>query len=250
MKKIRSTAHPHHYSTASSWLDKWNSKELRYFLILTYLCTATVLTNSCYATNYPTHIQKLISSGYHPHQPSIKHLQEGDIIFQISLSAQSQAIQLATGSTYSHCGIIFKEGSTYYVLEAVQPVKRTPLTEWIKRGKDGHYVVKRLIDAKKILTENVIHQMKQVGRTWEGKDYDLAFEWTDEKMYCSELIWKIYKTTTDIKLSELEYLKDFDLSNTLVKKTLQERYGNDIPWDETVISPAALYNSNWLETVH
>jgi hypothetical protein len=54
-------------------------------------------------------------------------IQSGDIIFQTSLSEQSKAIQLATKSEYSHCGIIFKEGNDYYVFEAIQPVKRTPI---------------------------------------------------------------------------------------------------------------------------
>jgi uncharacterized protein YcfL len=46
-------------------------------------------------------------------------LKDGDIIFQTSQSAQSKAIQAATHSKYSHCGIIYKEGSNYFVFEAV-----------------------------------------------------------------------------------------------------------------------------------
>ncbi len=173
----------------------------------------------------------------------------GDLIFQTSLSQQSQAIQLATQSPYSHCGIVFEENDQLYVLEAVQPVKRTLLTEWIKRGKDEHYVLKRLKDAEKTLTDSVIHEMQTIGRAWEGKDYDLTFEWTDDKMYCSELIWKIYDRTTGIKIGQPEQLKDFDLNSEIVKNKLTERYGNDIPLDDTVISPAAIFNSKLLETV-
>src|SRR5688572_1747556 len=66
-------------------------------------------------------------------------LRDGDIIFQTSLSSQSKAIQLATHSEYSHCGIIYKKGNHFYVYEAIQPVKMTPLYKWIARGKDGHY---------------------------------------------------------------------------------------------------------------
>jgi hypothetical protein len=40
-------------------------------------------------------------------------------------------------------GIIYKQAGKYFVFEAIQPVKLTPLNDWIKRGKDGHYVVKR-----------------------------------------------------------------------------------------------------------
>jgi hypothetical protein len=38
---------------------------------------------------------------------------DGDIIFQISQTAQSQAIQLATNSKFSHCGIIQRKGNEY-----------------------------------------------------------------------------------------------------------------------------------------
>src|SRR5882757_7813435 len=63
-------------------------------------------------------------------------IREGDIIFQTSLSAQSKAIQLATHSQYSHCGIIHIKGNEHFVYEAVEPVKWTPLNKWISRGQD------------------------------------------------------------------------------------------------------------------
>ena len=58
-------------------------------------------------------------------------LKQGDIIFQTSLSSQSQAIQLATNSPYSHMGILFQESGKWFVFEAIQPVKMTPLDTWI-----------------------------------------------------------------------------------------------------------------------
>ncbi len=91
--------------------------------------------------------------------------------------------------------------------------------------------------------------MQKMAQAWEGKDYDMAFEWTDDKMYCSELIWKIYDRTTGIKIGELEQLKDFDLSSEIVKNKLAERYGDRIPLEDTFISPAAIYNSKLLEIV-
>ena len=56
-------------------------------------------------------------------------IKNGDLIFQTSLSSQSQAIQLATNSKYSHCGIVYIENGQFYVFEAIQPVKTTPLDE-------------------------------------------------------------------------------------------------------------------------
>lgn len=178
-----------------------------------------------------------------------ENLQEGDIIFQESQSAQSQAIQLATGSRYSHCGIIYKKGDNYLVYEAIQPVQTTPLDEWIARGKDEHYVVKPLKKADHVLTPQAIAKMKKVGSTMNGREYDLYFEWGDDRIYCSELVWKIYKEGAGIEVGALQQLKDFDLSSPAVQQKLKERYGSNIPEDEKVISPAAIFDSELLYKV-
>lgn len=180
---------------------------------------------------------------------SYEDIQEGDIIFQTSVSGLSSAIQLATRSKYSHCGIIFKDKGTLYVLEAVQPVLATPLDKWIARGEKGKFVVKRLSNAHKILNAATLDKMKQVGEKLKGKDYDLTFEWDDNRIYCSELVWKIYKRGAGIEVGKLEKLKDFDLTNPLVKAKLKEHYGNNIPLNETIISPVAILNSPLLITV-
>ena len=178
-----------------------------------------------------------------------EELQNGDIIFQTSTSAQSKAIQLATKSKYSHCGIIYQEGDDYFVFEAIQPVQSTTLKDWIKRGEGKHYVVKRLKNADKALTAQNLQKMKDAGKDMAGKNYDLYFEWSDDRMYCSELVWKVYKEGTGLSVGKVEELKDFDLSHPAVKQKLKERYGNNIPLNEKVISPAAIFDSEMLETI-
>lgn len=175
--------------------------------------------------------------------------QNGDIIFQTSKSRQSKAIQIATGSKYSHMGIIYKQGDDYFVYEAVQPVKLTPLNDWINKGENGHYVVKRIKNSENILTPEILAKMKQVGEKYSGKDYDLYFEWSDSRIYCSELVWKIYKEAVGLEIGKLEKLGDFNLTDKAVKQKLMERYGNNIPKDELVISPASMFNSEKLITI-
>ena len=126
------------------------------------------------------------------------NFQNGDIIFQTSTSDQSKAIQIATNSKYSHMGILYKNGSDFFVYEAIQPVKLTPLSDWIKRGKNGHYVVKRIKNSQKLLTPKVLKKMKLIGEKYAGKNYDLYFEWSDSRIYCSELVWKIYKEAVGV----------------------------------------------------
>ncbi|MDI3319376.1 YiiX family permuted papain-like enzyme [Pinibacter soli] len=176
-------------------------------------------------------------------------IQDGDLIFQTDLSPQSKAVELATKSIYSHCGIIFRKGNDFLVYEAVQPVRETALEKWIARGKDGKYVIKRLKSADKVLTPAIIAKMKQEAEKSMGKDYDLTFEWSDDKMYCSEFIWKIYQRATGIEIGKLQHLKDMDLTSEAVKEKLKERYGSKIPMNETVVSPQAIFESELLTTV-
>jgi uncharacterized protein YycO len=183
-------------------------------------------------------------------QIAIKNqIKNGDLVFQTSLSEQSKAIQLATKSMYSHCGIVYSDNGQFYVFEAIQPVTTTPLDKWVARGKDGHYVIKRLKNADQVLTAEALQKMQNEGDKFKGKNYDLTFEWSDDKIYCSELVWKIYKRALGIEIGKLEKLSDFDLTSETVKKKMKERYGDKIPMDEIVISPAAIFDSELLITV-
>ena len=175
---------------------------------------------------------------------------DGDIIFQSSEYGQSKAVQLATGSRYSHVGILFHRDGKAYVLEAVQPVKTTLLSDWIKHGTNKHYVVKRLKNRDEILTAGVLQKMYKMGANWIGKDYDLFFGWSDDRIYCSELVWKLYNVHTGLQLGNLQKLKDFDLTHPAVKQIMRERYGDNIPWEEETISPGEMFDSPLLQTVH
>ncbi len=174
----------------------------------------------------------------------------GDLIFHTSTSSQSAAIQLATKSEYSHMGIVYLRDGRPVVLEAVQPVKVTPLNEWIARGEDGHYVVKRLSNAATALTPDALARMQRIGEGFTGKRYDQYFEWSDERVYCSELVWKIYQRGLGVEIGKLQILGDFDLSCPTVRQKLKERWGSNPPLAEKVISPAAMFESELLVEVY
>ena len=176
-------------------------------------------------------------------------VKEGDIIFHQSHSRQSRAIKLATNSKYTHVGIIFKFNNKLQVLEAVQPVRLTDLNRFIKRGVKRHFIIKRLKNYDDIMTGDILKKLKDIGKSFLGRDYDLYFEWSDRRIYCSELIWKIYYRVTGIELGKLEKLKDFNLNAPLVKKLMRKRYGRSIPYNEIVISPVSIFNSDHLVTV-
>ena len=97
--------------------------------------------------------------------------------------------------------------------------------------------------------EKALLKMKDIGNQFTGKDYDINFEWSDNKIYCSELIWKIYKRGAGLEIGKLEKIKDYDFTNPKVQQKAKERYGNNIPEEEMVISPVAIFNSPLLFTV-
>jgi hypothetical protein len=174
----------------------------------------------------------------------------GDIVFQTSRSSQSLAIQLATKSPYSHMGIVYLRDGEPFVFEAVQPVKLTPLRTWIERGDRKHFVAKRLREADSRLTPETLQKMRAAGEQLSGKDYDLYFEWSDDRIYCSELVWKVFERGAGIRLGAQETIADFDLSHPAVQAKVKERYGDQVPLDEVVVSPVAIFNATDLMTVY
>jgi hypothetical protein len=176
-------------------------------------------------------------------------LQNGDIIFQTSHSTQSLAIQKATHSKYNHVGIVFFRAGKAYVFEAAKTVRYTPLDKWLAQGSGGHCAVKRLHDAKRIINTGNLAKLRQAAARLQGKLYDPMFEWSDERIYCSELVWKIYKQGLGIRVGRLRKLRDFDLSDPIVKAMLKERYGSNVPMNETVVSPGDIFVSDNLADV-
>lgn len=175
----------------------------------------------------------------------------GDIIFQTSESAQSRGIQLATHSPYSHMGIVYVENGQAMVFEAVGPVKITPLADWIARGKNQHFVVKRLKNADEVLTPETLDNMKDLGKSrYLDRPYDQYFEWSGDRIYCSELVWKIYNEGAGIRVGNLQKLGDFDISHPEVQKLMNEKYGDSPPLEEPVVSPAAMFDSELIELVY
>ena len=181
-------------------------------------------------------------------QLAFAEVQTGDLIFHTSRSSQSRALQLAMRSPYSHMGIVIFKENKPYVFEASNKVKFTPLKEWIARGVDQVYKVKRLRD-ESLLSPASRNKLQKIAKEYEGRPYDLYFEWSDEKIYCSELVWKIYQRALGLQIGGFQTIGDFDLSRPEVKAKLRERFGDNIPLSEKVISPAAMYDSELLKEI-
>ncbi|MCH2534695.1 MAG: hypothetical protein MK008_09670 [Bdellovibrionales bacterium] len=184
----------------------------------------------------------------------LNNLQNGDIVFQKSQSRQSKAIQEATDSPWTHMGIIFNKDNRWLVYEAVQPVSVTTLERFQERSKDRHIVIKRIqkqfIDLS--TNENQRRLYEELIKFY-GLNYDFLFQWSDESIYCSELIWKGIFNAFNKSLGRVERFKDMNLSGPYVKQLIKERLeqtGKELDLNEKIITPISIMNSQHLETVY
>jgi hypothetical protein len=178
----------------------------------------------------------------------LSSLREGDIVFQNSRSRQSLALQIATRSPYTHCGVLFRRSGRWEVFEAASTVGWTPLDAWIARGINGHYLIMRLKDLS-ALTPTVLTSMRADSLHYVGKAYDLLFQWSDDTMYCSELVWKLYQRAAHVELGPLHSFYDYNLDHQEVQAIIRMRYGAPLPAEEKVVAPSDLIRCGLLETV-
>lgn len=116
-----------------------------------------------------------------------------------------------------------EKGGKKYVLEASRVVKLTPLKDWIAQGRSGAVKMRRILD------KPIKIQYKQ----YLGQPYDLAFKFDNGKMYCSELIYVIYRDQFGIEIGKPKQVKEYNLfgSERLMKK-------RGISEDQLVIAPS------------
>ncbi|MDB6080145.1 MAG: putative peptidoglycan peptidase [Akkermansiaceae bacterium] len=174
-------------------------------------------------------------------------LKPGDIVFQVSKTTQGVAVQQATGSPYTHCGVIFDDHGTLKVLEAVGPVKVTPVKEFVAASDPGTFCAKRL---KNPISPEAFAKGSAWAASQLGKSYDTGFQWSDDRIYCSELVWKAY-AAAGVQLCKPRPFKSYDLKQPAVKQIVAKRYGSidKLPLDELAVAPGDLANSPLLADV-
>jgi len=172
----------------------------------------------------------------------------GDVIFSKTKGTQAIAVEAATESPWTHVAVIFIRNGKPMVLEAIQPVQIISLKSYLDRGgPKAVHCYKRLKDTSLIkgdgMSKATIWAKKHV-----GKDYDGRFQWSDNTLYCSELVWKVYSQCADIKLCRIRKVKEYNLQHPKVKKLIQDRFGSikRLNLEEKVVAPSDIYNSELL----
>ena len=162
---------------------------------------------------------------------------EGDILFQ-SLPNEPgmdlvDAIEGSTGSPYSHCGMVFKDGDEWKVIEAIGPVKETHLDDYIGRGRSQKVWAYRFeSEDKRKHVPAALEAMRQD----LGKPYDARYRFDSEAIYCSELIFRGWKSATGEDLGKVVKLGDLKWQKYKPVIEAIEGAGN-LPLEREMITP-------------
>ena len=111
-------------------------------------------------------------------------LREGDIVFIETRSFQSKFVKMGMMSIWSHCGIAVNTPEGVQIMEADTTVRILPIERFIDKSVGKKFIVKRPVQQ---LSEPIDQA------EWLGRWYDLNFSFDNEEVYCSELVWLIYK---------------------------------------------------------
>ena len=148
-------------------------------------------------------------------------LKTGDIVFQNTANAAQQAIMLASGTEYTHVGLVEIDGKgRANVIEAVGPVRVVPLDRWIRNGSGERVTIKRVKD----LSEDDAKEAVRRARVYLGRPYDHFFYETRDQIYCSELIHAAFKEGPDIEVGKVEKMGDLNIDTPVARKLIQQRW--------------------------
>lgn len=169
----------------------------------------------------------------------------GDVLFQsLPHSPLIDTIEGASGSPFSHCGIVSESAGQTVVLEAFQSVRSTPLAEWIDQGRGGAFTAFRWRDDLAGSVPGILIAAEQ----YMGRPYDIHYAMDDEAIYCSELIFKAFRTVTGDDLGTLAKLGDLDWQP--YEQTIREIEDGGLPLERVMITPLALSEAPQLRKVH
>jgi hypothetical protein len=179
-------------------------------------------------------------------------VKDGDLIFQRSQSAQAAALEEGTGSIWTHVGTAFKNGKAgWQVFEASRTVTMTPIDDFVRRGKNGAFVIKRLASGAPGTKE--LQKLRSSFAVFAGKPYDIFFEWNNQRIYCSELVWKGYVAALGVEIGKVQRFKDIRLDGPEVRRLIDERLtriGKKVDLEEEIITPVAMFEAPNLVQVH
>lgn len=175
--------------------------------------------------------------------------QVGDVIVQDidPCGRLLRAVKGVSESQWCHCGVVDRVDGKWIVNEAVGGgVRQTPLAYFLLRGDEIRFAVYRLTDPFHQQAEKFAKSCVQ----YLGRPYDSKYELDDEKIYCSELVYKAYLSATGETLVNTQELGDLKWEG-YVDDIKHYSESNDLAavLERDVVTPVALTHSSRLQKV-
>jgi hypothetical protein len=194
---------------------------------------------------------------------SLPPLKTGDIVFQRTETSASDAIMLASGTQYTHVGLVeIDSAGRANVIEAIGPVRTLPLDRWIKNGNKGRVTIKRV----KGLSEDNAKKAAVRARHYLGRPYDHFFYETRDQIYCSELIHAAFKEGASITLGREEKVRELNIATGAAQQLIKQRWKShplckaksaatfkacySLILDQTLVTPASIARDPQMELIY
>ncbi len=194
------------------------------------------------------------AQAYNPQQ-----LKEGDLLFQqLNCGSLCKAIDAVTygihGRDFSHCAIVVKASDSLQVVEAIGGVVQyKSIFEFYKRTNDNS-IVKHITQMRlKPEYTHLIHKATYFAKDLVGTPYDNEFRMNNGSMYCSELLYEVFKYAHNgIAFFPLQPMT-FKSPNTKKYFPAWVKYykalGKPIPQGKLGTNPGAISRSNKLTLI-
>ncbi|MDR3622328.1 MAG: YiiX/YebB-like N1pC/P60 family cysteine hydrolase [Paludisphaera borealis] len=190
-------------------------------------------------------------------------LRQGDIVFRLGdarvmrgLVPLSRFISHATGSPFSHTGVVAIEDGSPVVYDCSSAgVQRQPFEVWMLDSL-GSLGVKRLKPEHRERIAGVIEYCRSAFE--RQVPFDNGFRMEDDSFYCLELTEKAFRSqglalSEPVRIGDWEYLASFPVTAMLIPPVSGMMLGRPITLEQTVYLPGNERNGVWasplLETV-
>lgn len=166
--------------------------------------------------------------------------EEGDILFQsLPHGPLVDAIEGTTRSEWSHCGILVRKEGRWVVGESIGAVRYTPLVQWILRGRGNKLAAYRLKSEIEVNHDDLIDGINE----FLGRSYDFRYAPEEDEIYCSELVYLVYKNRFDIEVGSWQKLGDLNYKE--FEPLIRKMEGGNLPLERLMVTPVNLtYNEN------
>ena len=190
-------------------------------------------------------------------------LRQGDIVFRLGdarvvrgMVPLSRFIARATGSPFSHTGIVAIEDGSPIVYDCSSPgVQRQPFEVWMLDSL-GALGVKRLKPEHRERIAGVVGYCRSAFE--RQVPFDSGFRMEDDSLYCLELTEKAFRSqglalSEPVRIGDWEYLASFPLTALLIPPVTGFMLDRPIALEQTVYVPGNERHGVWasplLETV-